>query len=77
MATQKRPIPVFNTARIVEDMTSKGLDIMALARITGRHHATIRRFLEGSVQTTKTATQIAGALGYSVRRYVSGVKEAA
>lgn len=77
MAPLKRPIPVFDAAQVVADMTAKGLDINGLTLRTGLGHMTIRRFLDGSIQTTKTATRIADALGYSVRRYFAGVRDAA
>lgn len=76
MATT-RPTPMFDAAKMVGDMTAKGWEITRLAAESHLSHMTVRRFLDGSVQTTKTATRIAGALGYSIRRYLAGVREAA
>lgn len=77
MATAKRLRPVFDAAKMIEDMAARGIDIVRLADLTGLHNVTIRRFLDGNIQTTKTATKIATALGYSPRRYLRGVEEAA
>lgn len=71
------PAPTYNLALIVEDMTKRGWEINDLAREAGKHHSTIRRFLAGERQRTKTAKAIAEALKRPVSRYLLGVTEAA
>jgi plasmid maintenance system antidote protein VapI len=48
-----------------------------LARASNLSPKTINRFLDGTVQTTKTAGKIADAFGYSVKRYLSHVEAVA
>lgn len=72
--TATTPRPVYNPVRVAEDLAAKGWTINDLARAANVHAATIHRFLKGTVQTTKTAARIAAALGYSPRRYLTGVR---
>lgn len=58
-------------------MTAHGWNAQELARQAGTSPKTINRFLDGSVQTTKTAKKIATAMGYAVKRYLARVEVAA
>jgi len=72
--------PRFDGAKVLADATARGWDIRAFAvRTKPRlHPTTIRRFVSGEVQTTKTAGILAKALGYQTpRRYLLGVGEVA
>jgi lambda repressor-like predicted transcriptional regulator len=77
MVTRQRHIPLFDADKVLADMTVKGWDVKRLAEASGLSHVTIRRFLDGSARTTKTAAKIAGALGFTTRRYFAGVGRAA
>jgi transcriptional regulator with XRE-family HTH domain len=61
----------------MEDMAARGVDVLELARRTGKHHVTIRRFLSGEAQTIRVAAAIAQALGEKPDRYLKAVKEVA
>jgi transcriptional regulator with XRE-family HTH domain len=76
MQTTARPRPRFNAEKITADMAVKGWNASDLARATRLAPQTIGRFLSGEVQTAKTASAIAEALGYGVRRYFSHVEAA-
>lgn len=65
-----RPTPRWNVERLVRDMTLRCMNAQTLAARAGVTPKTVNRFLDGSTQTTKTAGKIAGALGYSVKRYL-------
>ena len=69
-----KPTPTYNVRRMVKDMTLRGWNISRLAKAARVTPPTIGRFLSGDTQTAKMATKIAGALGYHVERYVSGVE---
>lgn len=69
----RQPKPRYDGVKVVRDMAAKGWETKDLAAATGKSHMTIRRFLQGEVQTTKTATAIAGALGFEPGRYLAGV----
>mgnify|MGYP001263676849 CR=1 FL=1 len=75
--SHRPPKPVYNAEQIVKDMANQGLDVKGLAARAGCSHMRVRRFLDGSVQTPATHRLIALALGFSPRRYVSGVRAAA
>lgn len=57
-------------------MALRGWNRSRLATAAGVSAMTVSRFLSG-VQSPSTATKLATALGYSVRRYFSGVKAVA
>lgn len=59
------------------DMAVKGWGIPDLARASGLTYKTAARFINGEVQTAKTAARLAQALGFSVRRYFSHVEAVA
>ena len=67
----------FDTNRICEDMTLRGLLPIHLAERTGLAQSTISRFLVGQVQSVTTANIIAKALGFPVKRYIKSVKQVA
>lgn len=73
MAARSYPKPLYDASRVALDMARRGWGIMDLASRADVSHMTIRRFLDGSAQTTKTAARIAMALGFSPRRYLRGV----
>jgi len=58
-------------------MTLRGWNETKLAEASGLSVKTVNRFLCDEVQTAKTAERIAGALGYSIRRYFSHVEAVA
>lgn len=72
-----KPKPRWNTERITADMALRGWNTVALARAAGLTYKTADRFLKAEVQTPKTAAKIAGALGYTIKRYFSHVEAAA
>lgn len=64
-------IPVrFDGTKVAYDMTAKTWEIADLARNSGLSVRTVYRFINGEVQTRKTAKAIAAALGFSIRRYM-------
>lgn len=77
MGTAKKFRPVFDVARLVEDMATRGWNDSDLARAAGVSSPTVTRFKRGDHRTAKTAERFARALGYSPRRYVSGVEAVA
>ena len=77
MMASRKPKARWNVERITGDMALKGWNTSALARAAGISPKTADRFLRGQVQTAKTATRIAVALGYSAKRYFSHVEVAA
>lgn len=68
-----RPRARYNVKRIVSDMALKGWMGVDLARAAGVSSMTVTRFLRGESHTARTAERLARALGYSVRRYLTGV----
>lgn len=72
-----RPTPRWNTSLIVADMTKRRMNAQALARAAGVTPKTINRFLDGSVQTTKTAGKIADAFGVRLTRYLTHIEAVA
>lgn len=64
----------YDGSKVVEDLVTQGWEIRDLARASGLHEMTIRRFIQGHPQTTKTATAIARAFGFKPRRYFLGVR---
>ncbi len=66
----------FNPRRIRSDMDLRGWNSTRLALAAGVSMPTISRFLNGQVQTAKTAGKIAEALGYPIKRYYSQVEAA-
>ena len=55
---------------MLDDMATKGLNPVDVARAEQMAPSTVTRFLNGQRQTVKTAARIAAALGSSVRRYL-------
>lgn len=67
----------YDTALMEADAAERGWNQADLARVTGRHKATIGRFFTGETQTPRVAKDLADALGRPVRRYlVRSVKAA-
>lgn len=64
------PLVTFNTQLLAEDLAVKGWNKLELACRAGVSDMTVIRFLRGERQTNRTAKKLAGALGYSVRRYL-------
>lgn len=60
----------FDVGLIREDMAAKGWLQNDLARAARVSDMTVTRFLRGDHRTNRTAKKLAGALGYSVRRYL-------
>lgn len=79
MGTKQQPRVIWDTKRVVTDMALRTppWNTAQLAKRAGLHYKTVDRFLNGEVQTAKTAAKIADAMGYSVRRYFSHVETAA
>ena len=63
--------------KVLEDMALRGWNNDDLARKADLSPMTVTRFMRGDIQTAKTATAIAQALGYSVRRYFSHIEAVA
>jgi transcriptional regulator with XRE-family HTH domain len=70
MGTARPVKPTFDTQRVVEDMALRGWEQKDLAAASGLSAMTISRFMRAERQTVKTATRLAKALGYSIRRYL-------
>ncbi len=66
----KTPAPRWNIVKLISDMVDKGWDVQTFAREAGLSPMTAHRFLDGRVQTVKTAKKLADALKRPVRRYV-------
>jgi hypothetical protein len=66
MATGSR----FNAKLLADDIALRGWLPIDLARKARVADMTVYRFLSGEVQTPRTAKKLAGAMGYSVRRYL-------
>lgn len=60
----------FDVGRMREDMAAKGWLQNDLAHEAGVADMTVTRFFRGDHRTNRTAKKLAGALGYSVRRYL-------
>lgn len=60
----------FDGSKAAYDMAAKGWEIVDLARHSGLSVRTVYRFVNGQVQTARTARAIAKALGFAVRRYL-------
>ena len=58
----------YDIDRLAEDMTLKGWRAAELARRAGVSKMTTSRVFSGTA-TTPTMAKLAGALGYSLRRY--------
>lgn len=75
---RRRPIARWDVERITSDMAQRSWNAQALARAAGVSPKTVNRFLDGTVQTAKTAGKIAAAFGYTTpRRYLSHVEAVA
>lgn len=72
MATGTR----FNATLLADDIALRGWLPIDLARKARVADMTVYRFLSGERQTARTAKKLAGALGYSVRRYLIASREA-
>ena len=68
---------VYDTRRMLADMTLRGWNDSALARQAGLSTTTTKYFLDGYRQTAKTADKLARALGYTVKRYLTRVEAVA
>ncbi len=55
-------------------MTLRGWNAEALGAASGVHGSTVRRFINGTYQTARTAERLARALGYPMKRYFNGVE---
>lgn len=66
----------FDLSKMRSDMASKGWLPTDLAREAGVSNMTVSRFLNGQRRNPRTAEKLAGALGYSIRRYVIRQTEA-
>jgi transcriptional regulator with XRE-family HTH domain len=75
--TERRPRATYNVERMVLDMALKGWHGTDLARAAGVSSMTVTRFLRREAASPQTAERLARALGYSVRRYLSGVEAVA
>lgn len=73
---QDRPRPQWNVERIARDMALRGWSSKDLAKAADISVMRVSRFLNGRHQTSKTAKQIALALGYTTRRYLIVRKDA-
>lgn len=65
----------FDGAKAAYDMAAKGWEVADLARESKLSVRTVYRFLNGEVQTKKTARAIAEAMGFAVRRYLKAVEQ--
>ena len=63
----------FDVNAIRSDMDARGWMPTHLAKAAGISDMTLSRFLHGRIQTAKTASKIAQALGRPVRRYLRKV----
>ncbi len=66
----------FDAQLLAEDMALRGWNKKMLAARAGVSDMTVIRFLRGQQQTAVTAKKLAGAFGYSVRRYMISSREA-
>lgn len=56
---------------MVSDMAARGMVALDVAKAQGMAPSTVTRFLNGELQTPKTAKKIANTLGYTTpRRYL-------
>ena len=60
----------YDVDKVREDMALRGWLGKDLARAAGVSEMTVSTFLREKQQTAKTAAKLAGALGYSIRRYL-------
>ena len=77
MGMKQQPRVVWDTSKVVADRDLRGWSTHTLATRAGLSYKTVDRFLNGEVQTAKTALKIATAMGYSIRRYFSHVEAVA
>lgn len=70
MSSLASPRPSYDVARVTDDMAAKGWIAKDLAEEAGVSEMTVSRFLRDIRQSPRTAKKLAGALGYSVRRYL-------
>ena len=71
IAMRSTAMPIrFDSQRMAEDIALKGWTKLDLARRADVADMTVIRFLRGERQTARTAKKLAGALGFSVRRYL-------
>lgn len=73
----QRPKPKWNVALLTADFTLRGWNAQELARRSRLSPKTVNRFLDGSVQTTKTMTALAKALKHPLDRYLLHVEAVA
>lgn len=66
----------YDVVQMQRDLAVKGWRPADLARRAGVAKSTVTRFLEGRFQSPPTAKKLAGALGYSIRRYLRFVEAA-
>ena len=67
----------FDGQRMAEDIALRGWLPVDLARKARVSDMTVYRFIRGERQTAPMAKKLAGALGYSIRRYLISSREAA
>lgn len=67
----------YDVERMETDMALKGWVAADLSRASGVSAMTVSRFMAGHTQTPRVAMKLAGALGYSVRRYLVSQRRAA
>ena len=68
--------PTYDIDRLAEDMAVKGWRAAELARRAGVSKMTTSRVFAGA-PSAPTMAKLAGALGYSVRRYLLSARRAA
>lgn len=68
-----RPKPRYDVSKMVADMALKGWAPTDLARAARVSDMSVSRFLRSDTQTERMADKLARALGYSPRRYFSGI----
>lgn len=66
----RAPRPVYDVAKLTDDMTAKGWIATDLAKKAAVSDMSVSRFLRGERQTARMAKRLASALGHSVRRYL-------
>ncbi len=65
----------FSVGQMQTDMDAKGWQPTDLADRAGVAASTVSRFFSGEIQTARVAKKLAGALGYSVRRYLAASRD--
>jgi transcriptional regulator with XRE-family HTH domain len=76
MASIESQTVSYDVALMIRDMAAKGFLRTDLARKADVSAMAVTRFFSGERQTARMAKKLAGALGYSVRRYLISSREA-